>query len=359
MVIGAFQDWLITTIVQKAITKIVSMFNPAGAIVQAILAIVSIVQFVVEKAAQIMEFVESVINSIHAIATGSIGAAVKRIETALANAVPILIGFLASLLGLSGVSAKIREFITKVQTKVDAAIDKAIAKVVAFVKKTIGKLLGKDKKDEKKKEAEDPERSKKAKKRAGELLRGRTRTPLAGLEDLKGIVSSVLNQLRPEGLKSLRIVEKTPGVYTIKASASAEEDVDDAEVEDPDQHKKELPPGKGRTPEQNKKARNYFKGIKKKAREKWAAANGGEWPKNPNGSNYRAEHSRALKDGGDPWKVIPLPGEDGEDSNKEHMSGDQQRWGAQGTPAREKKKKEREEAERKKKEEEEKKKQGG
>jgi hypothetical protein len=145
MVIGAFQDYLITTIVEKAITKIVSMFNPAGAIIQAILAIVSIVQFVVEKAAQIAEFVGSVVDSIHAIATGSIGGAIKRIETALANAIPLMIGFLASLLGLSGVSKKIREFVMKVQAKVDAAIDKALAKIVAFVKKTIGKLFGKGK----------------------------------------------------------------------------------------------------------------------------------------------------------------------------------------------------------------------
>ncbi|HEX6096508.1 MAG TPA: hypothetical protein VF432_09310 [Thermoanaerobaculia bacterium] len=144
MVIGAFQDYLVSTIVQKAITKIVSMFNPAGAIIQAILAIVSIVQFVVEKAAQIMEFVESVINSIHAIATGSIGGAVKRIEMALANAVPLLIGFLAALLGLSGVSKKIREFIMKVQAKVDAAIDKVLKKIVDTVKKLIGKLKGKE-----------------------------------------------------------------------------------------------------------------------------------------------------------------------------------------------------------------------
>lgn len=144
MVIGAFQDYLVTTIVQKAITKIVSMFNPAGAIIQAILAIVSIVQFVVEKAAQIMEFVESVINSVHAIATGSIGGAVKRIEQALANAVPLLIGFLASLLGLSGVSKKIREFVMKVQAKVDAAIDKVLKKIVDTVKKLLGKGGGKD-----------------------------------------------------------------------------------------------------------------------------------------------------------------------------------------------------------------------
>jgi hypothetical protein len=147
MVIGAIQDWIVATIVQKAVAKIVSMFNPAGAIIQAIMMIASVVSFVVERAAQIMEFVESVINSIAAIAQGAIGGAASWIERSLGNMVPILIGFLAALIGLGGISAKIRDFIKKVQAKVDAAIDKAIAKVVAFVKKLFGKG-GKDKKDE-------------------------------------------------------------------------------------------------------------------------------------------------------------------------------------------------------------------
>lgn len=143
MVIGAIQDWIVTTIVKKAVAKVVSMFNPAGAIIQAIMMIVNVVMFVVERAAQIMEFVESVINSIHAIATGSIGGAISKVEQALGNAVPILIGFLAALIGLGGISAKIKGFITKVQTKVDQAIDKAIKKAVAYIKKLFGKLTGK------------------------------------------------------------------------------------------------------------------------------------------------------------------------------------------------------------------------
>jgi len=142
MVIDAIQDWLITTIVKQAVTKIVSMFNPAGAIVQAVLMIYNVVMFVVERAAQIMEFVEAVINSVHQIATGAIGTAVSWIERALANMIPIMIGFLASLIGLGGISAKIKEFILKVQTKVDLAIDKMIGKAVGWVKKAFGK--GKD-----------------------------------------------------------------------------------------------------------------------------------------------------------------------------------------------------------------------
>lgn len=147
MVIDAIRDWIITTIVTRAVAKIVSMFNPAGAIIQAIMMIVSVVQFVVERASQIMDFVEAVINSIHAIAQGAIGGAANWIERSLANMIPILIGFLASLIGLGGLSAKIRGFILKVQTKVDKAIDKAIAKIVGVVKKLFGKLTGKDKED--------------------------------------------------------------------------------------------------------------------------------------------------------------------------------------------------------------------
>lgn len=147
MVIGAIQDWIVTTIVKKAVAKVVSMFNPAGAIIQAIMMIISVVQFVIERAAQIMEFVESVINSIHAIATGAIGGAISKVEQALGNMVPILIGFLAALIGLGGIGAKIKGFILKVQTKVDQAIDKVLKKAVAFIKKMFGKLAGGPKED--------------------------------------------------------------------------------------------------------------------------------------------------------------------------------------------------------------------
>lgn len=138
MVIGAIMDWLIDTVVKQAVTKIVSMFNPAGAIIQAILAIYNVIMFVIEKAQQIMALIEAVVNSVYAIASGSIGSAIAWIEKALAATIPVVIGFLARLLGLSGISDKIQGFIKKVQAKVDKAIDKVIAKIVAVVKKLFG-----------------------------------------------------------------------------------------------------------------------------------------------------------------------------------------------------------------------------
>ena len=68
---------------------------------------------------------------------GQIASAANSIEKSLANMIPLLIGFLAQLLGLGGISKKIKETIEKIQSAVDKAIDKAIAKIVAVVKKLI------------------------------------------------------------------------------------------------------------------------------------------------------------------------------------------------------------------------------
>jgi hypothetical protein len=160
MVIDAIQNYIVTTVAQRAIAKLVTLFNPAGAIIQAIMAIYDTVTFLIEKASQIMALVEAVINSVSAIASGAIGGAANWIEQALARTIPVVIGFLAQFVGLGKVSKKVKEFIQKVQAKVDAAIDKAIAKVVAVVKKLVGKLTGKkekpEKPDEKKGQANRP-----------------------------------------------------------------------------------------------------------------------------------------------------------------------------------------------------------
>jgi hypothetical protein len=154
MVIDAIQSWLIETVIKQAVIKLLSFFNPAGAFVQALIAIYNTVVFIIENASKIMAFVEAVINSVSSIAQGAIGAAANWIEQSLARIIPLVIGFLARLIGLGGISKKVKEFITKVQTKVDQAIDKAIAKVVQVVKKLFGKMKGKPKKEDKRTDAQ-------------------------------------------------------------------------------------------------------------------------------------------------------------------------------------------------------------
>jgi hypothetical protein len=137
IVIDGIRDWVISTIVTQGVTRIVSMFNPAGAFVQACIAIYNVVMFLVERAAQIWAFVQSIIDSVHAIATGSIGGAIRLVEASLARLLPLVISFLARLIGLGGITGKILGIIRKIQAKVEQAIDK----VIGFLGKGIKRML--------------------------------------------------------------------------------------------------------------------------------------------------------------------------------------------------------------------------
>lgn len=160
MVIEEIKTWLITKIVKAAVTKLVSMFNPVGAIVQAVLTIYNVIMFFVERIDQIMQLVSTIVNSLGAIVAGKIDAAAQRVEQVMAQMIPLIIAFLARLLGIGGIAGRVMKIIKKVQRKVDKAIDKLLKKVVkkikgllkkgkaafgkgkAAVKKAAGKVMG-------------------------------------------------------------------------------------------------------------------------------------------------------------------------------------------------------------------------
>ena len=139
MVIGGIKDWAVTKIVTAAITKLATMFNPAGAVIQAVIATYNTVAFFIERIKQIVSLVEAIVDSIANIAEGKIAAAANWIEAAMARAIPVILGFLARLIGLGDVSGAIKKVITTIQEKVDKGIDAVIAWVVEKAKSLFGR----------------------------------------------------------------------------------------------------------------------------------------------------------------------------------------------------------------------------
>lgn len=225
MVIDAIIAWVTETIVKQAVMKIVSMFNPAGAIIQAIIAIYNVVMFVIERASQIMTFVEAVINSVHSIATGAIGSAATWIENALANGLVLVISFLARLIGLGGISQKIKEFIHKVQSVVDKAIDKAIGKIVAVVKKLFGKGGG----DKAKEKGTVEERWKQGMVAVRKTV-AKTPGKLTPIAKHKAELAAIKDRF---GFTRLDLVRAGPR-WIVNAEMNPKETVDDSEVLDID-----------------------------------------------------------------------------------------------------------------------------
>ena len=72
---------------------------------------------------RIVTFVNTVLDSVADMVRGNIGAVVAKVEDALSQMVPILIGFLASVLGIGGIGEKIRQIVGKLQKPITKAID--------------------------------------------------------------------------------------------------------------------------------------------------------------------------------------------------------------------------------------------
>ena len=139
MVVSEIRNWVIIQIVKAAILWLISLLNPASALVRAIIAIYNVVMFFIERMNQIRRLVQAIVESVTSIVAGNIGAAANWIEQAMGRSVPVILGFLANLLGLTGITQKIQSIIRKLQRPVDLAIDKVIAKIVTRIKGSTGK----------------------------------------------------------------------------------------------------------------------------------------------------------------------------------------------------------------------------
>ena len=142
MVLDAIFEYIKEKVIVAGITWIVGLLNPASAFFKACKAIYDIVMFFINRGSQIIDLVNAVIDSIGAIAKGSISVAATFVENALAKAVPVAIGFLASLLGLGDISTTIRNTIEKARAPVNDAIDWLITQAVKAGKAVLGMLGG-------------------------------------------------------------------------------------------------------------------------------------------------------------------------------------------------------------------------
>ncbi len=139
MVLSGIRNFVITTVVKEAITWILGLLNPAGALVKILKLLFDFVMFLIERFQQIKDFILSVYNSITAIASGQLTKAMTAVEDAMSRSLPVVISLLASLAGLGGIGKTIKDIIKKVTKPINKVIDKIIDKVVKFAKKLLKK----------------------------------------------------------------------------------------------------------------------------------------------------------------------------------------------------------------------------
>lgn len=163
MVVDGIKSWVMERVVQTAILRLATMWNPAGAILNLIMTAWNVYQWLRENAQRLFGLVQAVVQSMNEIATGNLSRAMNFIESTLARMLPIAISLLANLLGLGGIAGRIREIIDRIQGVVDQALDRLIERVMRMFRGG-GDEKGKEKDDkgEDKDDKGDPEQRLKA-----------------------------------------------------------------------------------------------------------------------------------------------------------------------------------------------------
>ncbi|WP_336344124.1 hypothetical protein [Halalkalicoccus ordinarius] len=157
MVLDRIRELVVTQVVQAGIKWIVGLLGPVGAFVKACMAIYDVVTFFVQRARQVAALVESVLDSILAIAQGNLGAVASYVENALAGSISVLIGFLANLIGLRGLPTKVRSVIESVRQPIDRGIQWVIEQARDAAKRLGGVLgFGREGSAEGRTETDDP-----------------------------------------------------------------------------------------------------------------------------------------------------------------------------------------------------------
>ncbi len=123
MILEQVKDFVITRIIRAGITWLISLLNPVAAFIKACKLIYDIIMFFVDNAERILAFVNTVIDSAVDIVRGNVSGVVAKIEGALGQMVPILIGFLANVIGIGGIGEKIRGIIARLRKPLTKALD--------------------------------------------------------------------------------------------------------------------------------------------------------------------------------------------------------------------------------------------
>ncbi|MES3020477.1 MAG: DUF4157 domain-containing protein [Pseudomonadota bacterium] len=133
--IAKVTEMVTTEVVKAAVVKLASMLNPAGAVIQAIIAIYNTITFFIQKINQIGAVVGSFIDSISAIAAGQVDSAAKKVEQTMANTLVVIIAFLAKFAGLGNIPEKLVGVVMKVRAPLDKGMDKIVDWLGALLKK--------------------------------------------------------------------------------------------------------------------------------------------------------------------------------------------------------------------------------
>ncbi|MBC7774458.1 MAG: DUF4157 domain-containing protein, partial [Phycisphaerae bacterium] len=150
--VGQISKFLSVEVIKQGIIWLLSLTNPASALVKAIKMAYDLVMFLIERGKQIVEFITTIFESVAEMAAGNVAKVSNKIEEVLGRLIPLVITLIAKILNLDSIAAKVRDIIQKLTAPIEKVITKVVKwlvqkgkelfkKVTGFVKDKAGKVM--------------------------------------------------------------------------------------------------------------------------------------------------------------------------------------------------------------------------
>lgn len=125
IVLEKAQEWIMERIIIRATQWLLSLLDVTGImpVINACIAIFNAIQSFIQYLREILEIINDYVSTVAAIARGDIQPGAQKMERGLANAIPIVLGFLANQFGFGNIAEKIAEIIGGVREMIDEGIE--------------------------------------------------------------------------------------------------------------------------------------------------------------------------------------------------------------------------------------------
>lgn len=133
-------DFVVETLIKQATIRIAMLFNPVGAIAQAIEAIYRVLSWIFENAARIFTLVETVVNGIADIVAGNIAGMAATVENALTQILVPVIDFVAGFMGLGALPERVADMVRGLQSWIEGILDRVIGWLAAQARSILSAL---------------------------------------------------------------------------------------------------------------------------------------------------------------------------------------------------------------------------
>ncbi|MGH3706149.1 MAG: hypothetical protein ACRDT9_16050, partial [Agromyces sp.] len=139
-VLDAAIEFLVEKLVKSVALRIIGMLNPAGAVLQAIMLVYDVLNWIFTNAARIFTLVQTIVDGVADVIAGNLKAVSKAVERALAMLIVPVIDFFAELLGLGDLPEKVAEVVMKLQAAVMAVAEEVIVFLVEQAQRLMAAL---------------------------------------------------------------------------------------------------------------------------------------------------------------------------------------------------------------------------